>query len=79
MISLKSLRAFLVSQPLFLLSALAAVVNATWNSATCRAGHRRLLPTACGVISEPSRGTVVDQLAGGAALKQISADMPDPE
>lgn len=33
MISLKSLRAFLVSLPLFLLSARAAVVNATWNSA----------------------------------------------
>lgn len=32
MISLKSLRAFLVALPLFLLSARAAVVNATWNS-----------------------------------------------
>ena len=34
MISLKSLRAFLLSLPLFLLSARAAVVDATWNSAT---------------------------------------------
>lgn len=34
MLSLKTLRAFFVSLPLFLLSARAAVVNATWNSAT---------------------------------------------
>jgi alpha-tubulin suppressor-like RCC1 family protein len=34
MVSLKSLRSLCISLPLFLLSARAAVVNATWNSAT---------------------------------------------